>query len=462
MESTLSIILEWLDSNEGVISAIVGMIVIAGGIWSLISSRGEAKQSSETRGNSKGVRSSTQRDAKPSIAVLPFTCVGKHEDLEHLTDALTEDLTSLLSRSPYLFVIARSSSFVYKGRNIDVRDTAAELGVKYLVEGRVRQKGDRYRIDIELLDGESGAHIWVDDFECSLDDLLEVQADVMQAISTQLLNPILLSETSRIEHRSARDMNAWLLTQRAIRQYFMTTTQGPERAQSALTLLTQALKFDTNYAPALALKGLIHCTSILTHQSKDIEADKKKAKECCEKAFQLAPMDPSVLWCCGATWAFLDNMTQGLSLLKRSIEMDPNNAHALADYGYQLVRAGKLEEGAEFIERAFQHSPHDPRQHIWYFFLGSAKKLDPEPALEYIEKSLVLDNTYEPAWVAKLLLQLILENRDGAIETVSFLKQQYPGMNRQTLVQQLALGGAIDQEATAYYSSLIEEARLFE
>jgi tetratricopeptide (TPR) repeat protein len=283
----------------------------------------------------------------------------------------------------------------------------------------------------------------------------------MQAISTQLLNPIMLTETSRVERSSTRNMSAWLLTQQAIRQYYITTS-GSERVSSTQPLLTQALKFDANYAPALALKGLIHCTSILIHQSKNIVADRKLAKSSCEKAYQLAPMDPSVLWCCGVTWCFLESTERGLPLLGKSIEMDPNNAHAIADYGYQLCRAGRSEEGIECIERAFKHSPKDPRHHIWTFFLGYAHASDVPKALEFFKQSINLDASYIPPWIGRLLAQLALQQLEEAKITAKHLQVLSPGINKESVLRQFASGGSQDPAMLDFYMELLGRTRLFE
>ena len=462
MEPILAQITEWLDQNEGVISAIVGLLIISGGIWSLLLRSAQVTRQESPKATEPANAQDQKTKDKPSIAVMPLTTAGRDEELDDLAEALTDELISMLSRSPNFFVISRNSCFAYKDRQVDARNVAGELGVRYLVEGGLRRTRAGYRINIELISGVEGAHIWSDSFDFPEDELLDAQAEVVLGISTQLANPILLTETSDSDRLASRDVNAWLLTQRAMRQYYINTSD-PDRAKKTKALLQTALKSDPEYAPALGFKALVYSVSLMLFPSKNPDKDVETAKQSATRAYELAPMDPSVLWCCGVTWGFLGSPRRGLPLLKKSVEMDPNNAHALADYGYQLVRVGDREEGVALIRSAIRHSPKDPRKHIWIYYLGVAAVLDdPDEGLQFFREAINLDESYMPAWIAKIIVHELLNQKDKSQEAAQALRRLSPQTNRETLERQFALGGSTDESVNQLYLSMLQQAGVFE
>jgi TolB-like protein len=192
---------------------------------------------------------------KPSIAVLPFQNMSGDPEQEYFADGMVEEITTALSRIRWLFVIARNSSFTYKGKTIDIKQVGRELGVKYVLEGSVRKGGQNVRITGQLIDALTGAHLWADRFDGSLEDIFELQDKVATAI-TGIIEPTLeAAEIRRSADRPTSDLTAYDLYLRALASRFPGNREG---VVAALDLLGRAIDRDPNYASALASAALCH------------------------------------------------------------------------------------------------------------------------------------------------------------------------------------------------------------
>src|SRR6516165_4380366 len=184
---------------------------------------------------------------KPSIAVLPFANMSGDPEQEYFADGMVEEIITALSRIRWLFVIARNSSFTYKGQSVDVKQVGRELGVRYVLEGSVRKAGGRVRITAQLIDAISETHLWADRFDGSLEDVFELQDRVASSVAGVIEPALQAAETARLANRSTNDVTAYEV-------YFSSAAQTPE----ALRLLEQAIGRDPNYGPALALAAVCH------------------------------------------------------------------------------------------------------------------------------------------------------------------------------------------------------------
>jgi adenylate cyclase len=184
---------------------------------------------------------------KPSIAVLPFANMSGDPEQEYFADGMVEEIITALSRIRWLFVIARNSSFTYKGQAIDVKQVGRELGVRYVLEGSVRKAGDRVRITGQLIDTTTGAHLWADRFDGSLEDVFELQDKVASRVAGVIEPALQAAETARSAGRPTADLTAYDLYLRAYAMVLSSTRQTPE----ALRLLERAIARDPHYGPAL-------------------------------------------------------------------------------------------------------------------------------------------------------------------------------------------------------------------
>ena len=387
-----------------------------------------------------------------SLAVIPLDYYGESKD-RYLADGITEDLTTLLSRTPGLFVIARNSSSRYGGGNVSVRKVGEELGVRYVVEGSVRRLSQHLRLNVQLIEAATEKHIWAQRFDFSEDDLIKKEEDICHRIATQLVSSLEKAESSRAQLLPLRSQDSWLLTQRAIHKWW----SGPDSSsvREAFSLVGSALERDPDYPYALAFYGFLCSISQLIGIETDIENPVKAGMESLQKALRLSPDDPFVLFYWGVVLGFTGDRKGAISTLQRAKEGNPNDPHILADLGFFLTQVGRNEEGLEMIQQAFRLSPFEPRNYVWHLYLGSERGMrDPEAALDQYEKSLAGFSRYTPALLGKIITLGLLRRDAEAQETCAFLRESHPHIGLEDLKRMLRTSTQSDDELATYFSIL--------
>ena len=212
---------------------------------------------------------------KPSIAVLPFANMSGDPEQEYFADGMVEEIITALSRIRWLFVIARNSTFTYKGQAVDLQQVGRELGVRYVVEGSVRRGGNRIRISAQLIEAETGTHLWADRFDGSLEDIFDLQDQVASSVAGVIEPALQAAETRRSAHRPTNDLTAYDLHLRAFAMALSSRSQIP----AALHLMEQAIERDPHYGSALAYAA-VGCTLLLADgRSEDPVADRLKGTD---------------------------------------------------------------------------------------------------------------------------------------------------------------------------------------
>ncbi|AYF86530.1 MULTISPECIES: winged helix-turn-helix domain-containing tetratricopeptide repeat protein [unclassified Pseudomonas] len=333
---------------------------------------------------------------KPSIAVLPFINLSNDPEQETFADGLTEDLITDLSRNSGLFVIARNSAFVYKGKAMDVRGIAQDLGVRYLLEGSARRAAGRVRINAQLVDATNGDHLWAERFDRSLEDIFAVQDEVTGKIVQALLGR-LREPASR---RRPANIEAYDLCVRARKLM----DDSPQTAQEAHLMLTRAVALDPGYAEAYRWLAMNHWMGWV-HSGGPTEPDRDAALELARKAVSLDPDDAGCRWVLAYLLAYGRSFTEADAEFARAIALDPNEADTWAALSDIAVLAGRIEEGLEYIRKAFRLNPFPAS---WYYLaLGQAQYAagDYEAAIETLRR----DETYRTSsrrFLAASLAQL--------------------------------------------------------
>jgi TolB-like protein len=230
---------------------------------------------------------------KPSIAVLPFTNIGGDREQDYFADGMAEEIITALSRCRWLFVIARNSSFTYKGKSVDVRDVGRDLGVRYVLEGSVRRAGDRLRFTGQLIDTKSGAHIWADRFEGELSDVFELQDRFTESVVAAIEPNLQLAEIERLKNKPAANLDAYDLLLRA-QQLENEFTE--ESLAAALRCLKLALAIDPSYASAMALAACCYAGRNIQGWAQDPTAEAADGLELASRAVELGKDDGNVLW----------------------------------------------------------------------------------------------------------------------------------------------------------------------
>jgi TolB-like protein len=333
---------------------------------------------------------------KPSIAVLPFVNVGSDPEQEAFADGLTEDLITDLSRNSGLFVIARNSAFAYKGRAVDVRGIAEDLGVRYLLTGSARRAAGRVRINAQLVDAMTGDHLWAERFDRSLEDIFAVQDEVTAKIVEALLGRL----RPPPPRNRPKNLEAYDLCVRARRLM----DDQPQLAREAHLMLTRAIALDPDYAEAYRWLAINHCMGWV-HAGGPSESSRKIALDLARKAVALDPDNAGCHWVLAYLLAYARSFTDADAEFARAIALDPNEADAWTALSDIAVLAGRVEEGLDHIAKAFRLNPFPAN---WYYLtLGQAQYAhqDYEAAVETLRG----DETYRTSsrrFLAASLAQL--------------------------------------------------------
>jgi adenylate cyclase len=304
---------------------------------------------------------------KPSIAVLPFVNVSGDPEQEYFADGIAEEIITTLSRIRSIFVIARNSSFTYKGRSADVRQIGRELGVRYIVEGSVRRDRSRIRIISQLVDTESGSHIWAERFDRHLEDIFAVQDEITRAIVEALAPAISHAERQRAMTRPPENLGAWEAYQRSLWHW---SKQGSENRCAARALLQQAVTLDPRFGHSHAMLAWLHLSEATLGTGLSLREGVKLAEAEARTAVDLDPnnaMGHAML-----AWAF-DHQGQLESALDEAdlaVGLNPNDPWAQMTRGRVLVYSGRSVEGREPLTTALRLDPRGPTAPTAMHFLG--------------------------------------------------------------------------------------------
>jgi pentatricopeptide repeat protein len=292
---------------------------------------------------------------QPSLAVLPFQNMSGDPEQEYFTDGMVEEIITALSRIRWLFVIARNSSFMYKGQAIDVKRVGRELGVRYVLEGSVRKAGGRVRIAAQLIDAATGAHLWADRFNGSLEDIFELQDRVAVSVAGVIEPTLEAAEIYRSVDRPTHDLAAFDLYLRALWNQGTFEKNG---IVTALDLLGRAIERDPNYGPALALAAHCHQGLEVRGCAEDPERARRISIDLARRALRSSPDDPNVL----ALTAFVlgyfgEDIEVSLRLIDRCLMLNPSHARGWHWSALLRVFAGEPELALEHFENYLRLSP---------------------------------------------------------------------------------------------------------
>ena len=330
---------------------------------------------------------------KPSLAVLPFTVLRGGADDEAFADGLSEDIITALSRIRGLFVIARNSSFTYKGRAVDVRQIGRELGVRYLIEGSLRRSGDRLRVTAQLIEASSGNHIWAEKYDRLASDLFDIQDDITQSVTASTQTQVDLHEGARVEPTERPDVNVWLLIKRSWARLNDLTPEALEEAKALAETAVQ-LAPDSGLAQEVLGSALVHQVFMLTVS--DRRATLLKARDAAVKAVRLEGWSEYAYWCLGLVQFSLHEHNQAILTLQQGLQVNPNCALIHAAIGNYLALMGRPDESISATELSIRINPRDPSMFFRYQALADAYfvKRDFEKMLEWAAKVVVLKPSY--------------------------------------------------------------------
>ena len=299
---------------------------------------------------------------RPAIAVLPFNNMSGEREQEYFSDGISEDIITALSKLRWFFVIARNSSFTYKGKAVHMKQIGEELGVRYVLEGSVRKSGDRVRITAQLNDVSTGSHIWAERYDRDLADVFAVQDQITEAIVAAIEPQLYAAENFRARRKPPGSLDAWDLVMRALSHYWRVTRQDNVVAQA---LLEKATAIDPNYGQALGVLATSHIFG--AHMGwADMATVAPIAERAALAAVEADSEDPWAHHGLAYVYLFARRFDDSLAEFELALRLNPNFSLAQAFYGVTLCYCGRWQEGDLAARRALRLSPRDPLSALYY------------------------------------------------------------------------------------------------
>jgi TolB-like protein/class 3 adenylate cyclase len=295
---------------------------------------------------------------KPSVAVLPFQNMSGDAEQDYFADGMAEDITTALSRFRFLFVIARNSSFTYKGRAVDVKQVGRELGVRYVLEGSVRKSGPRIRVTGQLIDASTGNHLWADYFDGALDDIFDLQDKVTSSVVGALIPTMRHAEIERAKHRPTESADAHLTHMRGVASLYLWTRAGVDEA---LRLAYEAIKIDPDYSMAYGLAATCYVARKTAGWTTDRAKEMAEVETLTKRGAEVGRDDAWALGSCGfATASILGDLGTAVSLMDRALALNANLALMWTQSAYVRAWLGEPDLALVHVERGKRLSPVDP------------------------------------------------------------------------------------------------------
>ncbi|MEM7226242.1 MAG: tetratricopeptide repeat protein [Pseudomonadota bacterium] len=304
---------------------------------------------------------------KPSIAVLPFNVPSGDEEQECFADGMTEDLITALSKIRWFFVIARNSTFAHKGRAVDMTKLGRELGVRYLLEGSLRQFQKRVRVSVQLIDASSGRHVWAERFDRELDDIFALQDEMTQTIVRAIEPELGSAERERAIRKPPGSRNAWDLFQRGLWHHYRFTREDIAKGRE---FFQQAIAADPNFAQPLAALAHVCYWQVLLGYVDDARATLAEGLGYARQAVSLDDKEPLAHFALGRVHTLRGDLDSAKAEFRQAVALNPNCAFTHYGFGLALILDGDLAAALDHIDRALRLNPHDPA--IWAFLAGRA------------------------------------------------------------------------------------------
>jgi adenylate cyclase len=359
---------------------------------------------------------------KPSIAVLPFTNMSNDPEQEYFSDGMTEDIITDLAKISGLFVIARNSSFTYKGQTVKVEQVGQELGVRYVVEGSIRKAGTRVRISAQLIDATTGGHVWAERYNRELTDIFALQDDVTQQIVTALQVKLTAGEQERRSRAPTANMAAYDYYWRGVEYYYRRTQEANAQARE---LFTRAIDLDGRFAAAYALLGRTYLTEWAVSWSNNPQSV-ERAAELVHQAVSFDDASPMAHLALGFVYVWQKQYDHAIAEAQQAIALNPNDAEGYAALGDILNYAGRPAEVRDLMEQAMRLDPHYPAEYLSnigraYFLLGQH-----EEAIAILRRVVIRNPDYGPAHVRLTILYSELGRAAEAQAELAAVVRIYP------------------------------------
>jgi TolB-like protein/Flp pilus assembly protein TadD len=350
---------------------------------------------------------SLQLPDKPSIAVLAFQNMSGDAEQEYFADGIAEDIITALSKSRWLFVIARNSSFTYKGRILDIKQIGRELGVRYILEGSVRKSGNRVRITAQLIEAVTGAHMWAEHYDRDLADIFAIQDEITGSVVTAIEPAMAQAEQHRVSRKLPDSLDAWETYHRGLWHLLKLEPNENDRAR---IFFQRAIDLDSGFAPGYYGLALTHSWDAAVYATRPLRESLTAAYPLAQRAVSLDDADSMAHFVLGQVFFHSGDFVGARNELDRAIAINPNNAWAMGASGSLFGNNGRLSEALEALGKAMRASPHDPQMWGWMLFATASNYFarDYQAALDAADRLIRfrLDRSQGYRWKAAALGQL--------------------------------------------------------
>ncbi|MEL7282436.1 MAG: LuxR C-terminal-related transcriptional regulator [Pseudomonadota bacterium] len=369
------------------------------------------------------------RPEKPSIAVLAFENMSGNPEQEYFSDGISDDIITALSRSPWLFIIARNTTFTYKGASVDVRRVAEELGVRFVLEGSVKRSDNRVRVTAQLIDGTTGGHVWSERYDGQLEDLFDLQDEITRNVVASIQTTVHLSTIQEpVERTTQPDLTVWELTMRSWHLLYDFT---PESYANAKTLLERALAIDPESAEANMILSLVNHHIAIMGFAANVQPAMETAYALARRATQLDDRNEYAHWALGIScWGLLKH-DESLAALERAVALNPNCSLAYGSLGTLLSILGRSEEAIANQEIAIRSNPLDPSIFFRFSGLALAHYMAGrfECAVEWAEQAVHRMPTWYFAHFVLAASHVALGHQDDAIKAAKSCQEVLPDIS---------------------------------
>ena len=369
----MDFLVQWLETNAVLLGSLAAVATIA----TLFLVNGGQIVAAIVRRNNKPETGAAAPEAaaiyqpvtdRPSLAFLPLTAMATNPEVEHLADGITEDVITGMARIPGFFVVSRNSTIVYKNMPHDIRQIGRDLGVRYVVEGSIRQIGEQLRVTVQLIEAESGDHVWAGNADITLENAIADHDRIINMVTASLQPQIMMREAQRAKKKPVEQLTVWELIHCAFSPLLLGFEKDSGTALS-VGLARRAIELDPDNARAKAALAWSLGNRAAGNLRPWQTAEMAEALEVGQEALRQDRGDSVVLYCWACVLIYARRIDEGISFLNRALEINPYDAQSLAFLGSAHIRQKKQDEGIAYVEQAMALSPEDPRLYIWYAYL---------------------------------------------------------------------------------------------
>ncbi len=418
-------------SRKTAMAAIIALLMVAGGLvgWNIYLQQQKKVEPASVE------KMAFPLPDKPSIAVLPFDNMSGDPEQDHLGDGITEQIITSLSKVPYIFVIARNSTFTYKAKPVKVNQVAEELGVQYVLEGSVQRSNDKVRITAQLIDAIAGHHVWAENYDRQIKDIFALQDDIAMKIMAAMQVKLTVKEWGRLSAIKTKNLKAY---EKYLMAYEHLWRRTEADSQQAKILAQEAISLDPEYGAAYQLLARTHTDDVWYYRTKSAAKSLETAEQLVQKSTDLSGPDSDTHQILGMVYYLRRQYDKAIAECQKAVVLSPNSAEANFRYGQALRYAGRFDEAIPIIEKAIRLNPFTPMVYINNLAWVYAFSEQYEKAISLWDSAIKRNPDYFFAYLGLTLVYQLTGNEAKAREAASEVMRLKPNLT----VSRLAKGPA--------------------